>query len=133
MLAAWASLDGDDTPNLFGSYLAAAFQHAGLDLTLPDAQDVWSSSAAVRRLGMLARAIELHDAPCLLVLDEVDRLPRRTLQLIDLLVRHAPDDLHLAVAGRSDLRPGTRCAVGRAHPSLHVGARVLPVATEFAR
>ena len=104
VLAAWVSLDGDDTPNLFGSYLAAAFQHAGLDLTLLDPQDVWSSSAAVRQLGMLARAIELHGAPCLLVLDEVDRLPRRTLELIDLLVKHAPDDLHLAVAGRSDPR-----------------------------
>ena len=104
LLVAWVSLDGDDTPNLFGSYLAAAFQHAGLDLTLLDGQDVWSSSAAVRQLGMLARAIELHGAPCLLVLDEVDRLPRRTLELIDLLVKHAPDDLHLAVAGRSDPR-----------------------------
>ena len=31
------------------------------------------------RWGMLARAIELHAAPCLLVLDEVDRLPRRTV------------------------------------------------------
>jgi transposase len=33
----------------------------------------------------------------------------------------------------TDLRPGTRCAVGRAHQSLHVGARVLPVAAESAR
>ena len=142
LLVAWVSLDGDDTPNLFDSYLAAAFQHAGLDLTLLDGQDVWSSSAAVRQLGMLARAIELHGAPCLLVLDEVDRLPRRTLELIDLLVKHAPDDLHHAVAGRSDPRlelasqlfAGDAAIVGPPHfrfsraDGFHAGKVHLPIA-----
>ena len=108
LLVGWISLDEDDTPNLFGSYLAAAFEHAGLDLTLLNAHDAWSSSPAVQQMGTLARAIELHAAPCLLVLDEVDRLPRRTVQLVDLLVKRAPRNLHVAMAFRSD--PGLELA-----------------------
>ena len=34
VVVGWISLDGDDTPNLFGSYLAAAFEQAGLDVAL---------------------------------------------------------------------------------------------------
>ena len=112
LIAGWISLDGDDTPNLFGSYLAAAFGHAGLDVSLLDAQDAWSSAPAVQQMGALAQAIASHAAPCLLVLDEVDRLPRRTVQLIDLLVKRAPGNLHVAMAFRSD-------------PGLDVGSYVL--------
>ena len=34
MVVAWVSLDEDDTPSVFGSYLAYAFEWAGLDLSL---------------------------------------------------------------------------------------------------
>ena len=102
LVAGWISLDEDDTPSLFGSCLASAFEHAGLDLALLSAHDTWSSSPAVHQMGMLARVIELHAAPCLLVLDEVDRLPRSTVQLINLLLTRAPANLHLAMAFRSD-------------------------------
>ena len=44
LVVAWISLDDDDTPNIFGSYLAAAFEHAGLDLTPLNAHDAWASS-----------------------------------------------------------------------------------------
>ena len=102
LVAGWISLDEDDAPNLFGSCLASAFEHAGLDLALINVHDAWSSSPAVHQLGMLARAIEPHAAPCLLVLDEVDRLPRSTVELINLLLTRAPANLHLAMAFRSD-------------------------------
>ena len=102
LIAGWISLDGDDTPNLFGSYLAAALEHAGLDVALLGEHDAWSSSPAVQQMGMLAGAIERHAAPCLLVLDEVDRLPRRTVRLLELLAKRAPHNLHLAMAFRSN-------------------------------
>ena len=111
-IVGWVSLDGDDTPNLFGGYLVAAFKHGGLDAALLGAHDAWSSSPAMQQMGTLARAIELHAAPCLLVLDEVDRLPRRTVQLIDLLVKRAPSNLHVAMAFR-------------ANPGLDLGSYVL--------
>ncbi len=102
LLVGWILLDNDDLPQVFGSYLAGAFEHAGLDLTLLHTQNAWSSSPAVFQIGMLAHAIELHEAPCLLVLDEVDRLPRRTVELLDRLLKLGPRNLHVAMAFRSD-------------------------------
>ena len=98
----WLTMDGDDTSSVFGSYVAFAFEHAGLDLTTISGPDVWSSAPIARQIGMLARAIERHAAPCLLVLDEVERLPRNTVGLIDLLLKRAPPNLHFAAAFRSN-------------------------------
>ena len=83
VLVGWLSLDEDDTPSVVGNCLASAFEHASLDLTESQDLDAWSSSPSVHQIGMLARAIELHSAPCLLVLDEVDRLPPRSVELVD--------------------------------------------------
>ena len=102
VVVGWLSLDDDDTPNLFGSYLAYAFEQAGLDLGLLNAHDAWSSSPAVQQMGMLAQAVERHEAPCLLVLDEVERLPRRTVRFVDLLLKRAPRNLHVAMAFRAN-------------------------------
>ena len=102
VVVGWLSLDDDDTPNLFGSYLAYAFEQAGLDLGLLNAHDAWSSSPAVQQMGMLAQAVERHEAPCLLVLDEVERLPRRTVRFVDLLLKRAPRNLHVALAFRAN-------------------------------
>ena len=107
-VVAWVSLDDDDTPDVFGDYLASALEHAGLDLSSFGAQESWSSAPAMHRIGMLARAVERHAEPCLLVLDEVDRPPRSTVQLIDLLLKRLPPNLHAAVAFRSD--PGLELA-----------------------
>ena len=102
LVAGWISLDEDDTPGLFGSYLAYALECAGLDLSVLNDLDAWSSSPVAYQVGLLARAIDLHGAPCLLVLDEVDRLPRGTIRLIQRLMDHAPGNLHLALAFRSN-------------------------------
>jgi len=109
---AWISLDDEDTPNLFGSYLALALEQAGLDLGLSGSHVAWSAWPALQQLGMLADAIERHAAPCLLVLDEVDRLPTRTVRLVDLLLQHAPSNLHVVMACRSN-------------PGVNVGTRLL--------
>ncbi|MXY23884.1 MAG: hypothetical protein F4Y45_05110 [Acidobacteria bacterium] len=102
MVVAWISLDVEDTPNLFGSYLALALERAGLDLGLSGSPVTRSAWPALQQLGTLAGAIEQHAAPCLLVLDEVDRLPRRTVRLVDLLLEHAPSNLHVVMAFRSN-------------------------------
>ena len=72
---------------MFGSYLAYAFEQAGLDLSVVSDLDAWSSSPASYQIGMLARAVDLHAAPCLLALDEIDRLPRETVDLVQRLGR----------------------------------------------
>ena len=102
VLVAWVSLDADDTPKLFGGYLAAALQRAGLDPPALHSRDAWSSLSTVEQMGLVFSAIELHAAPCLLVLDEIDRLPERTVQLIDLLTKRAPGNLHIAMAYRAE-------------------------------
>lgn len=102
LLVGWISLDEDDTPRVFGSYLAYAFECAGLDLSVLSDLDAWSSSPVTYQIGMVARAIEFHAAPCVLVLDEVDLLPRRTVALIERLVKRGPANLHFAMAFRSN-------------------------------
>ncbi|MYD69473.1 MAG: hypothetical protein F4W89_01825 [Acidobacteria bacterium] len=99
-VVAWISLDDEDTPSLFGGYLALALEQAGLDLSA--SHDAWSAAPAVEQIGTLAGAIERHAAPCLLVLDEVDRLPKCTVRLVDLLLQRAPPNLHLVMAFRSN-------------------------------
>ena len=124
LVVGWLSLDEDDVPNVFGSYIAYAFEHAGLDLASLASHDGWSSSPIAHQIGMLARAIELHAAACLLVLDEVDRLPASTVALIDLLVKRAPPNLHFALAFRSN--PGLDLA-----PHVLEGSAVIVSAQEF--
>ena len=102
MATAWLSLDEDDHPDVFGNYLARAFQHAGVDLRVLGADDVWVTSQFSRQFGMLARAVEEHAAPCVLVLDELERLPSPTVGLLDVLLRRSPSNLHLVLAWRSN-------------------------------
>ncbi len=102
LVVAWVSLDEDDEPSLFGTYLTYAFECAGLDLSALNDPGAWSSSPVAYQVGMLARAIELHAAPCLLILDEVDRVPRETIAAIQRLVEHAPANLHFALAFRAN-------------------------------
>ena len=109
LTVAWISLDEDDTPSVFGGYLAYAFEFAGLDLSVLSDLDSWSSSPPKFQVGMLARAIDELAAPSLLVLDEVDRLPPESVELVQRLVEHGPDNLHLALAFRSN--PGLDLAM----------------------
>ena len=102
VIVGWISLDDEDMPHVLGSYLAYAFEQGGLDLGVLGTHDAWSSSPAAQQVGMVARAVELHAAPCLLVLDEVERLPRPTVRLVDELLKRPPSGLHVAMAFRSN-------------------------------
>jgi len=108
-VVAWISLDEDDSPSVFGDYLAYAFECAGLDLSALDEDDAWPSSPAAYQIGTLARALDRHAAACLVVLDEVDRLPRETVELLQRLVERGPGNLHFALAFRSN--PGLDLAM----------------------
>ncbi len=109
LVVAWISLDEDDAPSVFAGYLAYAFECAGLDLSALNDDDGWPSSPAAYQVGTLARAIDGHAAPCVLVVDEVDRLPRETVELLQRLMEHAPVNLHFALAFRSN--PGLDLAL----------------------
>ena len=109
LVVAWISLDEEDSPGVFGNYLSYAFACAGLDMSaLSDSGDPAASFEAYQ-IGMLARAIHLHAGPCLLVLDEVDRLPRDTIESVQRLIELGPDNLHLVMSARSN--PGLDLAL----------------------
>ncbi len=103
MLVPWLTVDEDDALGLFGAHLAYAFTHAGLDLAAQTAsEDAWTSTPLTHQIGMLVRAIETQPVPCLLVLDELERLPQQSVELLDRLLRQGPRNLHFALSFRSN-------------------------------
>ena len=101
-VVAWLALDDCDRPGDLASYLACAFGRAGMDLTVLQECGGWSSLRDAQQMGMLARAVELHAAPGLLVLDNMDRLQPGSAAWLDRLVKRGPGNLHVAIACRSN-------------------------------
>ena len=108
---AWLSLDENDSPEALAGYLALAFEDTHLDTTAtrtthdtpPDgpALQPGGETRAGYRISLLISAIERHGAPCFLALDEVERLTSPdAVATLNLLVRAAPRNLHLAMAFR---------------------------------
>ena len=98
---AWLTLNESDTPDMLDTYLAYAFQAAGLDVLEPFRTGAAVSDPPHPRTALLLRAIKAHGAPVVLALDELEQLtdPKLTA-LVDLVLRGAPDNLHVALAGR---------------------------------
>ena len=102
VLVAWLSVDEDDAPGLFGAHLAYAFEHAGLDLGMRESEDAWAATPLTHQVGTLVRAIEAHAATCLLILDELERLPARSVELLERLLRRGPHRLHFVLSFRTN-------------------------------
>ena len=102
LLVAWLTVDEDDAPGLFGAHLAYAFEHAGLDLAMQHSEDAWSASPLTHQIGMLVRTIESRVGSCLLVLDELERLPGQSVALLERLLRRGPRNLHFALSFRTN-------------------------------
>ena len=107
-VAAWLTVDEDDRPGIVDAYLALAFEQAGLRPS--DKEDAWRNDADAelphrtrRRTELLARTIEGHGAPCLLVLDDVERLVQAdAADTIDFLLQNGPANLRVALAMRDN-------------------------------
>ena len=95
VLAAWLTLDEDDTAEGVGAYLAYAFERAGLET--PGASEAFEHS-----MGLVARSIEAHAEPCLLVLDEVERVTKGAAAAVDFFLRHLPGNLRVAIGMREN-------------------------------
>ena len=108
---AWLSLDEEDGPGSLAAYLALAFEEAGLE-TFEAAGDGEPGAAAPAtgqqadtqadyRINLLVRALRRHGAPCVLALDEVERVTSpEAAATLNALLRRAPRNLHVGMAFR---------------------------------
>ncbi len=104
--ACWLSLDGEDNDvsrlleNLLSALRSGGTPESGGaldDLVAP------AGAGTERFLALLVNALAELSAPLVLVLDEVHELTSRPAAVaIDFLVRHAPPQLHIVLAGRAD-------------------------------
>ncbi len=103
-VAAWLTLDADDSPQILDAYLAFAFEQAGLDiLKILAVSDIRQNrpGALKSRARLLSMAIERHGKPCVLVLDELEQLDdKASLALLEQLLAQAPTNLHFVIACR---------------------------------
>ena len=98
--AAWLSLE-DEAPGMLDNYLALAFEEAGLDVLGRLGRHGRDVDVVHHRAALLVRAIEAHGGPCVLALDELERLSDPgAVALLNFLVRSCPAGLHLALSGR---------------------------------
>ena len=103
-LVAWLRLGDDVTVGLLLDYLALALTRAGLDLSARRSHwlDDRHLHSTNHRLGLLMRSVEDYAKPCLLALDEVERVAApETVAMIDYLIRCSPHNLHVAMATRT--------------------------------
>ncbi|MDE0191785.1 MAG: LuxR C-terminal-related transcriptional regulator [Gammaproteobacteria bacterium] len=91
-VAAWLTVDERDTVASAGLYLAAAFEQAGL----AGAGNMEPPASA------LPEQIERHGKPCLLVVDEVERIAPPVVKALAFLVHNAPENLRIAIGMRHD-------------------------------
>ena len=97
IVTAWLSVDGSDDAELFDSYIAFAFQYAGLSIAGVSEGDGVSES----RTGLVARALESSAEPFVLALDDLHQLKDPgAVALLDFLLKRGPPNLHLAAACR---------------------------------
>ena len=95
VLTGWLTMDEDDTEDGIGPYLAYAFERAGLSIPNPgDALD--------HGLALVANGIEAHDGPCLLVLDDAERITEGAVTAVNSFLRHLPGNLRIAVGMREN-------------------------------
>jgi len=102
---AWVTLDVEDTATTLITYFAYALQEAGLDMSQSNllASNASSPLDPLHQLNILISFLQNIDKKITLMLDDVDRLnDQETLKILNMIIRHAPDNLHIAIAYRQN-------------------------------
>lgn len=112
-IAAWLTIDEHDDSTTLATYLPFAFAEAGLDI-LDSRVASNDFEHGDYRINLLLHSIEVHGLPCVLALDDVDRLQDHgSLEIVNRLLRRGPPNLHMAMTFRE------------LPPSVDVGALLL--------
>ena len=99
-VAAWLSIDEEDDAAALATYLLFAFSEAGLEI-LESRVTSHDFEHGDYRVNLLMHSIEVRGFPCVLVLDDVDRLRSpESRAVVNRLLQHGPSNLHLALAFR---------------------------------
>lgn len=127
---AWLCVDETDEPEMFITYLAFAFHCCGVGML--ETGLLSSSFHGVRTaysLGRLLNRIEIGDADCVLILDDVERMRADTItDVLNPLLRIQPDNLRVCIAFRSN--PGVSLSNLRVQGGL---VTLLPGDLKFTR
>jgi len=102
---AWVTLDAEDTASTLITYFAYAFQTAGLDMAQSSFLTVGSSPPLnpLHQVNILINMLQNIDQKIFLMLDDVDRLnDPEALKILNMMIRHAPENLHIALAYRQN-------------------------------
>ena len=105
---AWLALDEEDGPAEVATYLTLAFEQAGIATADGTgrpagafAPELEADTQAGYRINLLIRAIERHGGPCLLALDELERLRSpAAVGVLNALLQRCPRNLRIAIALR---------------------------------
>lgn len=108
---AWLTLDANDTEERLAAYLAFALQEAGVDMAATGLlrDDHRGSLPGALGLHSVLQAAASDGRTICLMLDDLEGVSSAEVQRqLDTLIRYAPDNLHLAIAARSN--PGLSLA-----------------------
>ena len=108
---AWLSVDEKDGPMSVASYITLAFEQAGVNVfdrapdtaepAVADATGDAADSPADYRINLLMHAIRRFGEPCVLALDELDRLQcPEAVAVLNAVLHRAPRNLGFAMAFR---------------------------------
>ena len=101
VLAAWVTLDLPDTISVLTSHLAVAFQVTGLNVPNLAKDTGGGEQLSEWPADAVAHAITVHDAPCVLAVDELERITDPvSVETLNFLLHWGPPNLHLALACR---------------------------------
>ena len=104
-VAAWLTIDEEDDAVALATYLLFAFSEAGLEI-LESRVTSHDFEYGDYRVNLLMHSIEVRGFPCVLALDDVDRLRYpESRAIINRLLSRGPANLHLALTFR-ELPPG---------------------------
>ena len=108
-LAAWLTVDEDDDAAALATYLPFAFAEAGLDI-LDSRVTSHDFEHGDYRINLLLHSIEVRALPCVLAIDDVDRLRSpECLKIVGQLLHRGPPNLHIALTCR-ELPPSLNVA-----------------------